>query len=279
MNNAFPSGLYAPYGHNDNNFNRIPMPSNIYPTNGGMTGNPTGRFNPITTNTQYNMNNMPSMTNFDKAYTPNNQIIEKIDYTNKGALLHNNIAENILDEHVVEYRLNIDSSDRDIKYYPNQFSFSVKLNPISGNSIQTEEYVDDKNKGKGTKIVETRFDGPPAPHINKQFKNVKYVKLENVILPQCATIKQNHENECVFDASHNLITDRFVSLVINELNCDRTYTTSEGVTRSDDRGNYYTPPTPFAIIIPDKLLGCNFYSGTPYYGTKIYKNSFFVVKF
>lgn len=270
--NTFPNSMYPPSGFNDNNFNRTSFPSNTFPINGGMTGNPVGRFNPLTTNAQYNMN-ATSMSNFKNAFDQHNPIIEKIDYVNKNLLLHNNIGDNVLDEHVVEYRITIDSLDRDIRYYPDPFSLTVKFNPISASNIQHEEYIDYKNKSIGTKIVESRFEGAPAPSINKEFKNVKYVKLENVILPQFSKTKQKSDGTFEFDSSSHLVTDRNVNLVIKELDCERTYTTSNGVTRTDENGKCYTPPTPFAIIIPDKLLGLNFYAGTPYYGSKIYKNS------
>ncbi len=273
QSNTFPNSLYPPSGINDNNFNRVSFPSNIYPMNGGMSGNPNNLFNPISTNTMYNMSMNPSMTNFSKAYTPNDPIIEKIDYINKNKIIHNNVGDNVLDEHVVEYRINIDSLDRDIKTYPDPFSFTVKFNPTGSSTIQTEEYVDQKDKSKGTKIVESRFDGAPSPVINKEFKNVKYIKLENVILPQFSKLKEKQDGTYEFDPSSHLVTERFVLLVIKELDCQRVYTTSNNVTRVSEDGKCYTPPTPFALIIPDKLLGLNYYSGTSYYGSKIYKNS------
>src|SRR5437867_10835745 len=50
----FPVSPYPPSGYNDGNFNRTSFPSNIYPSSGEMTGNLVGRFNPISTNSQYN---------------------------------------------------------------------------------------------------------------------------------------------------------------------------------------------------------------------------------
>jgi len=272
--NTFPNSTYPPYGTNDNNFNRKGFPSNTYPMNGGFNGNPTGQFNPMSSNLQYNMNKTPSMTKFPESYIPNNPIIEKIDYTNKNQLLHNNVGDNVLDETVVEYRINIDSADRDIFTYPNPFSFVVKFNPPSRNFVQQEVYVDPHNKSKGTKIHETLIKGPPKPHIEKEFRNVKYIKLENVILPQNTKIKiDENDNPTGFDPEGSLLGDRYVSLVIKELESNRTFTTGDDSTRYDeDTGKLYTPPRPFAIIIPDKIL-VNYYAGTPFYGSKIYKNS------
>ena len=271
--NTFPNSMYPPSGFNDNNFNRTSFPSNIYPMNGGLTGNPIGRFNPLSTNTQYNMIKNPSMTDFKMAYEPNNPIIERIDYTNKNLLLHNNVGDSVLDETVVEYRVILDSVDRDIRYYPDPFSFVVKFNPIAGSNIKYEEYIDHRDKSKGTKFVESKFEGAPSPVINKEFRNVKYVKLENVILPQFSKIKEKCDGTYEFDPCSHLTANRNVNLVIKELNYDRVYTTSSDVTRINSDGRPYTPPVPFAVIIPDKCLGLNYYSGTPYYGSIIFKNS------
>jgi hypothetical protein len=271
--NTFPNAQYAPFGTNDNNFNRRSMPSNMFPIDGGLNGNFVGRFNPLSTNTEYLMNQHPIMSNFQQAFEPNAPLIEKMDYTNKNNLIHNNVGDNVLDEHIVEYRLLVDSLDRDIKYYPNPFHFTVQLNPISTSVRRDEEYIDHKKKDKGTKTIETRFESQPPPYINKEFINVKYVKLENVILPQCTKLKVKLKDELEFDPGSNLVTDRFVSMVIKELECDRVYTTFDTNSRIDKYGAVYTSPVPFAVIIPDKLLGLAYYSGTSYYGSIIYKNS------
>ena len=269
--NTFPNGVYPPFGTNDNNFNRVSMPSNIFPMNGGLTGNPTGRFNGLTTNAQMLMT-QNSMSNFDKAYEQSQPIIERIDYTNKNNILHNNIGDNVLDEHVVEYRLIIDSIDRDIKIYPDPFSFVVRLNPLAKSVVQSEINI----KNGETKLIETQFPGEPAPYITKEFVNVKYVKLENVILPQFTKTKIKKTDDgiqIVPDPDSFLITDRYVYLVIKELDCDRVFTTFNTSPRIGKDGTGVTAPNPFAIIIPDKILGQNYYAGTPYYGSKIYKNS------
>lgn len=264
--NTFPNGLYGPYGFNDNNVNRISNPSNNYPSNGGLTGNPTGRFNPLSTNTIKQMINTPSMTNFDKAYVQPYPIIEKIDYGNKNDILHNNIGENVLDETVVEYRIIINSMDRDIRYYPNPFSFVVKLNPIGPETLQYEDK-------RTSKIKETRFESSPRPHIEKEFRNIKYIKLENIILPQHIELEKTEDGCYKPILTENLAFDMYTSLVVKELDCDRVLTTFDDVTRIDEEGKAYTPPKPFAILIPDKFIGVNYFACLPYYGSKIYKNS------
>lgn len=253
-------------GYNDNNFNRKIFPSNIFPPNNGYPGNPFDRFNPNTHNP------LTGKATFIDAFKKHEPMIEKITYNNPNDLLHNNIGDVVLDEHIVEYRLNIDSLDRDISVYPDPFHFVVKFNPTSGGRVTTEVPVDYKNKMKGTKIVETFFKSPPGPYINKEFKNVKYIRLENVILPVHSNIKELDDGSFVFDKSSNLLNDRYVSLAIKELDCYRTYSTNDNSTRAFNH-SLITPPKSFAIIIPDKLFGYNFYSGSSFYGNTIFKDS------
>jgi len=269
--NSFPNSMYPPYGTNDNNFNRRGVPSNIHP-NYASNANPMNQYNPITTNTKFNMNNVPSMSNFNDSFAPNPTLIERRDYVNRGGMLHNNVAERVLDENVVEYRLNLDSEDRDINYYPDPFFFVVKFNPPGRSTVQQEVYIDSKKKSKGSYIQETQINGPPMPYINREFRNVKYVKLENIIIPQFTDIITT-DGEDEYDITSNILADRYVGLTIKELESSNIVTTSDNVTRYDpNTGKYYTPPKPFAIVIPDKNL-ITHYSGLPFYGSKIYKNS------
>lgn len=284
--NNFPTANNPPYGFNDNNFNRQKFPSNVYPEHGArnqLTGNPLGRFNPVTTNTLHQMN-QNSMSNFDKSYEKHDPIIEKINYTNQREVLHNNIAEDVLDEHITEYRINIDSLDRDIKVYPDPFCFTVKFNPPSSSTLRTESY----QNGKFTAINDF-FSGPPKPHIGKEFRNVKYVKLENVVLPQFSDIIEEdvsdnetpdsedslaYNSNFKLDPDSFLVDDRFVALAIKELDINRTCSTVDDSVRLDtETGKLITPPKPFGLIFPDKLLGRVYYLGTPFYASTIYDNS------
>lgn len=223
------------------------FPKNIYNDNNINT------FNPLSTNSMNFMNQ--NMGNFKKTFESPTPLIDKIDYTNSGNLLHNNIGDNILDETVIEYRINIDSIDRDLKSYPDPLNFSVKFAPSS------PSYIDN-----------TKFNAPAYPHILKEFKNVKYIKLENIILPRYTKIGKR-KDEYEFDQSSTLLDERFINLVIKEIDCDNTFTTGDDSNRFDKKGRKINPPKPFAIIIPDKVYGSNFFTGTPCYGTKVFKNS------
>lgn len=287
--NMFPTGTYGPFGYNDNNNARQHVPSNMFPPNGGLQGSSAGRFNPLSTNTMQNMMTNPSMSNFNKAFQESTPILDRPNYINQNNLLHNNLGESIIDEHIVEYRINIDSLDRDIKVYPDPFNFTVKFNPATTGYVKRDVPIDPYNKSKGTKHIEERFEGNPMPHICRDFRNVKYIRLDCIVLPQRTSVKspddddddkkpkpkskskQNHDRPNDF-----LIDDRFVVLRIKELEDDTgitIYDTGDSSMRFGPDGQIVPYHKPFGIIFPDKLLGRNYYTGTPCNALKTYKNS------
>ena len=217
------------------------------------------------------LNNNTTQADFNKAFQPTAPLIERMDYRNKNNILHNNIGHNVLDEHIVEYRVNIDSLDRDIRIYPNPFQFKVKFNPPAGGTVRHSNI----KQGKHTSRRE-RFIGPPQPHINKEFKNVKYIRLDNIILPQRVRIIEDDDDDGKFilDPLSKLTNDRFVMLVVDEIKTSRIYCTYDGGDRTDPvTGKTFTPPCPFAHILPKDIIGKIFYSGEPYYGSHTYINS------
>jgi hypothetical protein len=115
-------------------------------------------------------------------------------------------------------------------------------------------------------IAENNYvNGSAQPYINREFKNVKYIKLDTVVLP--LNRKPGNGDYCLLD-------DRYISLVIPEVESDTIYSTGDNNIRYDPITNKsYTPPKPFAIIFPDKLTSKHHFTGTPYYGLKTYKSS------
>lgn len=215
---------------NNNNFGRANVPSNMTPQ---FNGNPFANFNPLTTN--YPM--FPTFNNVDNAYRQNSPFINKIDHSNQNNTLHNNLGDNLLNENIVEYRINIDSSDRDPKVFKDPFSYTVTFNPTRSTA---------------------------RPIIEREFKNVKYIKLESVILPRYMHIEDTgSEYELSTDSDSHLYDDRFVILNIEQLEGieSRVYGTNTHLTNS------------FAQITPDKLISSNYYTGIPYLGTRYFKDS------
>jgi len=266
------------YGYNDNNFGRQHFPSNVYPNRQNNTGNYQDRFNSMTPNT------LKNFTNLDESFMENKSVINRPNYENKGNVLHNNIGDSILDEHVVEYKVNIDSIDRDIFYYKDPFKYTVRFDPSGKSKTHNDILLNNKKSflkpGEKEDLEKTfeehYFDSEPMPHISMNFRNVKYVKLESIILPVSKNIIfDEEENEYKFDHENKMTDDRFVTLSIDELMNERTFSTFETTNRiNPDTGKiiYSNCKQNFAKILPDKIFK-TYYSGLPYYGNKIYKNS------
>lgn len=261
------------YGINNNNFyGKQTSPSTIEPNH---SGNPFGNFNPTSTNSMKNRNN----NNFNQAFKPlsqqsfnrnydyqTNQLIGPIDYSNQNDILHNNINEKVLDEYIMDYRINIDSLDRDIRVYPNPFDFVVKFNPSSSSRVRTEVL-----KNGQLETINDCMSGPPKPHILKEFKNVRYVQIECVILPQGLNTDLD---EKIINKERSLLTDRFIILEVKELDCNRIFCTSDDSVRLDPKsGNLINIPKEFARILPDSAYGDTYYKGYAFHGSKIFKTS------
>ena len=116
--------------------------------------------------------------------SPNDVLIEQTNYANPNTTIHNNLHNNLLSEHIVEYYLNIDSDDRKVDVYPDPFNYTVSLNPVGRSSERKH-----KSKKGSLEFDKIEFDETPAPFIIRSFKNVKYVKLDRVILSRNNVIK------------------------------------------------------------------------------------------
>lgn len=259
--NSFPNSKFPPNGYNNNNFNRQSVPSNNFQfkENHGVFADPNDNFISITSNSKHLMN-QNQMSNFKNAYKQPYPIIETMDYKNQNNIIHNNLADNLMNENITEYRVMIDSVDRNIKAYPDPLSFIVKFGVLSGGSVN-KNFNNDES---------AFFEGPPQPYINKDFKNVKYVKLDTIVLPQRINLEKDNDT---YSCKNRIADDRFVSLNIESLEHTTMFATADNSLRTNpDTGRMMTTQRPFAVIIPDKLCQ-NHYLGIPYYGEKIFKSS------
>lgn len=142
---------------NSNNFG-YPQPSN-------MPG--YASFNPMSSNSM--MGHYPGVKNPSQQFAPGRTMIPQPNFKNPGNLRHNNVGDDVLSGEVVEYRLYIDTIDRD-KKFSNPFKVSVDLRPSS-----------------------TQM----APYIDHEFKNVKYVRLDMAILPRYSKFTKNTLTEAL----------------------------------------------------------------------------------
>lgn len=170
---------------------------NNYP-NGG---NPFNQFTSSTAYMMHNIQNGKNITNFNEGYAQPNQIIEKSNFINSGNLLHNNLHDNLLTENIVENYINIDSDDRKIETYPDPFNYVVTFKSL-GKTV----YKPFKNK-KGNYFSDEEAEIPetPGPVIMRPFKNVKFVKLDHVILSRYNSNSYTLEQHIMIDIKNNKV--------------------------------------------------------------------------
>lgn len=214
-----------------------------------QSNNPFGNFNPITSTS---MNNQ-SQNNFNKAYQTNQPMIEKGDFRNKNDIIHNNINDNLLTEFITDYQLYIESGDRSIMTYPSPYKFTVSLGGSSGSMK-----INKKNSN------DDYVDGTPTPIIERRFKNVKFVRLDYVILPKWFGITYNEETDKYeFSSSDDYLMTkyRYLLLKIKELGSRKILSTNNKMT--DD----------CFIIYPDRPVGTKGHLWLTSNGNKVFSNA------
>ena len=126
-----------------------------------------------------NLSSKPTIINGNdpKSHFTNNK------FMNDNTLLHNNLNTNLLDEEIREYSVMIDSKDRNYQIYPDPFNYEVKFHPLP------------KSKSRHNGKIHTFEE--PAPIINDNFTNVRYIKLQEIILPHYHKIRkvQDYDEE------------------------------------------------------------------------------------
>jgi len=232
------------------------------PSNGG---NPFGQFNSMTSNTAPNMRNN-GFYNFNNGFTqPNHPFIEKPDFQNKNNILHNNLGDSLLAEHIVEYQIHIDSADRTLTAYSNPFKYNVAFGGAPGKTKKVKKYR--KKTDNGNDIYDytedVYFEGTPKPLVSRKFDNVKYVKLDYVILPRTIILTKDSSNNYVLTTSTNETLSKYKYLIvkIKELGSGRIISTNNVI--GDD----------CFIIYPDKTLGTDFVLWVTSYGSRVFTNS------
>ena len=168
-------------------------------------------------------------------------------FVNRNDLLHNNMDNILLNEEIKEYSILIDSKDRNYQVYPNPYNYTVIFNPLP----KTREYNED-----------------PAPVINNKIENVRYIKLERVIMPLFNKIKYNpgKDPETFSDIAIPVIetrkptTDDLYTVLClgNEYNDENSFSTNDVFTES------------FAVIYFDKKINNTHYIGTCNNGVKYF---------
>lgn len=113
----------------------------------------------------------------EKAFQQNTPLIDRNDFTNKSNVLHNNLGEKIMAEYVNEYKIHINSIDRNVRESSNPFQFKTYFGLNSN-----------------------------YPLISQKFKNIKYVTLDSVLLPRCISVVITEDDE-IYPAGSTYVTD------------------------------------------------------------------------
>lgn len=166
--------------------------------------NPNGNFQENTYTKKYN--------NFNQAFEIPTTLIEHTNFRNQGNVIHNNLEHNLNKEIIKEYTIDIDSLDRNINLYPDPFKFSTCFS--NNSSIVSNNHYQDN------------------PMINRSFINIKYIRVNNAILPKIYDVKYSDElKEYIYDNTKDIYLDRFVVLKIDELTDNNVYSTNSLVDR------------------------------------------------
>ena len=266
-----------------------------------------------------------SQYNIEKNFETIKPLSKMLDTKNKDNTLYANLNDNLMKESIMEVRLNIDSMDRNIIQYPDPFNYIVTFGPIvnSGintplgkNNIKTElkdSLKNNRNKNITRKeVVNTeenfllsnnskyivdytnRLKRSFNPYITRNFDNIKFIRLDNVVLPRFNCLKLNEDWDFCRDPEftalnnkeyikddyerikkkiiHNhryipddnltcsLFTDRFIQIYIKEIESNYNLGTNAVLTKA-------------FTVFPDKQVGILYWRGNPYYAVKTYKDS------
>ena len=267
-----------------------------------------------------------------------NKVIEKMpDNKYLNNTLYNNLNDNLNKEQIQEFRLNIDSMDRDVTLYPDPFSYMVTFGPVVNSGLDsTIQRIDAKNalKNEARKINKKQNPTNPVkaseldfsddmviidtnpnilvnydntlkrifnPYITRSFINVKFLRLDNVVLPRfnkviintnwnyCTSCYGADCDSCYGSNNPGLtITDDYQRLKSEMIKNDRYIPDDNhlgplftdrfvlvGIKEIENNQNLATNQLSESsfTIFPDKYMGLLYWRGSPYYAVKIYKDS------
>jgi len=224
-------------------------PNTIFPNQRSQENNPSAMFSQMTYPVQQNAN----MSSFKKAFQQNDPMIERQNFRNQNNVIHNNLHNDLQSEFVVDYTLDIDSKDRDSASYPDPFKYNVIFAPVPVGVERRQEWIDPSNKALGKHVVSTVYNGPPPPYITKSMKNIKYIRVDSVILPKYYGIKYDSGTDAwMMDTTKDLSKDRYVVMKFKNLDSKFNLSTNTTVESNGIK------------LIPDNIMdGSNFYYAVP----------------
>lgn len=135
-------------------FDQSSISSSGYPNQTGLTNavnqqkqfvsnynsyKPLSTFDTPESTNSANLENLRNFSQFgiEKNFETQKPIMFMPDTKNKHETLYDNLNDNLLKESIKEYRLNIDSIDRDPRIYPDPFNYIVSLGPVTNSGINS----------------------------------------------------------------------------------------------------------------------------------------------
>ena len=259
-----------------------------------------------------------------------------LDVEYKNNTLYNNLNQNLLGQEIIEYRITVDSSNRNVLLYENPFDYIINFAPVVfpnykklvepnikdelrkveknndkyfrkqqeiknnlialnqnpmaqvnpyPNLMNNQQLNEDIKPNENIYMEEIELIHEQEGNILQPFKNIKFVRLEQVVLPQhnnlCInynfkTYCDNHriindeKDECILNNS--LINTRYIPNIKKFDSLYRDRFIQLNIVELKNEFNLGTQSDNF-VIYPDKPYGILFYRSTPYYVCRIFKTS------
>lgn len=154
-----------------------------------MFNSPNGQFTNYDPNFNYRQFNPPQQ----------NTILERHDYKHTTPLIHNNLKDNLLNEHIKEYTIILDSKYRDPSLFPSPYKYSILVNQ------------NNRNNNSGI--------------ILKELQNIKYIKVDSVVLPRRWKVVDNY-----FIDETDILNDRYFTLKLSNIVNNNIYSNNQFIT-------------------------------------------------
>lgn len=147
------------------------------------------------------------------------------DYVNPMNNLHNNIGERVMLEQTFDNKIFIDTAFKDYSKHPEPFRFVVKFNGKDPKTKNVSVNVDDE-----TYCYPKYIEGDTEIVFDRIFKNVKYVNVNAMILPNYIDYKEQKDGSYV-PSGKKLANAayKYLILKIEELKNGRCYSNNQSL--------------------------------------------------
>jgi len=169
---------------------------------------PLSTFDNIETNSAH-LENLRNFSQFgiEKGFESNKPIMFMPDTKNKHDTLYDNLNDNLLKESLKEYRLNIDSIDRDVRIYPDPFNYIITLGPVTNSGI-----ADTVSKSSLKQDLRTELKNQKKKNLNIQKNYLEQEEKRLKDLENNYMIQEPNPNDLNIFENPNAIKEYIVNL-------------------------------------------------------------------